>query len=120
MEQTNVTELQKHLRWALEELDRHVTIGGDGVARNRCEGQVVDGYTDAYSAAKKAITTPKLEVGRKVWIDFPSDPGYGNGYTGKATLLEWDTFDGEISWRVAIPSGDDEGWFPEDYIIALL
>lgn len=123
--QQNTTKLQAHLRWALEELDRYVTIGGDGVARNRCEGQVVDGYTDAYSAAKKALQPPKLDVGVRVWINFPSDPGLDNGYSGEATLLEREDrngreMDGAPTWRVSIPGGDDESWFPEDSLTPLL
>lgn len=121
MEQSNTTKLQGHLRWALEELDRYVTIGGDGVARNRCEGQVVDGYTDAYSAAKKALNLPKLESGQKVWIVYPNDDGLSNGYSGEATLIERDEWDGgEINWRVSIPGGDDECWFPESCMTPLL
>lgn len=117
--QQNTTKLQAHLRWALEELDRYVTIGGDGVARNRCEGQVVDGYTDAYSAAKKALQPPKLDVGVRVWINFPSDPGYDNGYSGEATLLEREVCEDGPSWRVSIPRIDDENWFPEDSLTPL-
>ena len=123
MTNQNTQTLQNHLRWALGELDRYVTIGGDGVARNRCEGQVVDGYTDAYSAAKKALQLPKLDVGVRVWINFPSDPGYDNGYSGEATLLERDNsealFTGEM-WRVSIPGGDDECCFPANSMTPLL
>ena len=123
MTNQNTTVLQKHLRWALAELDRYVTIGGDGVARNRCEGQVVDGYTDAYSAAKKALQLPKLDVGVRVWITFPADTGLDNGYSGEATLLEHDNsealFTGEM-WRVSIPGGDDECWFPANSMTPLL
>ena len=118
--QQNTTKLQAHLRWALEELDRYVTIGGDGVARNRCEGQVVDGYTDAYSAAKKVLQLPKLAVGVRVWINFPSDYGLDNGYSGEATLLERDDdIDSCVMWRVSIPGGD-ECCFPEDSMTPLL
>lgn len=126
MEQSNnTTKLQEHLRWALEELDRYVTIGGDGVARNRCGGQVIDGYTNAYSAATKALQLPKLDVGVRVWIDFPSDSGLDNGYSGEATLLERDDrkgrgWDGMVMWRVSIPDGDDESWFPENSLTPLL
>ena len=123
MTNQNTTVLQKHLRWALAELDRYVTIGGDGVARNRCEGQVVDGYTNAYSAAKKALQLPKLDVGARVWINFPADTGLDNGYSGEATLLEHDNsealFTGEM-WRVSIPGGDDECWFPANSMTPLL
>lgn len=118
----NTAKLQEHLRWALEELDRYVTIGGDGVARNRCEGQVVEDYTKAYSAAKKALTLPKLEPEQRVWIVYPNDEGLANGYIGAATLIERDTeqfIDGP-SWRVSIPDGDDECWFPESCITPLL
>lgn len=121
MEQSNnTTKLQEHLRWALEELDRYVTIGGDGVARNRCGGQVIDGYTNAYSAATKALQLPKLDVGVRVWINFPSDPGYDNGYSGEATLLEREVCEDGPSWRVSIPRIDDENWFPENSITPLL
>lgn len=77
---TNTTTLQTHLEWALNELDRYVTIGGDGIARNRCEGQVVDGYTDPYSAARKSLTVPSLKAGQRVQIAFAADPGFNNGY----------------------------------------
>jgi hypothetical protein len=121
MEQSNnTTKLQEHLRWALEELDRYVTIGGDGVARNRCEGQVVDGYTDAYSAAKKALQPIKFEVGCKVWINYAADDGLYNEYIGEATLLEREIWEDGPNWRVSIPGGDDESWFPESSITPLL
>lgn len=122
--QQNTTKLQAHLRWALEELDRYVTIGGDGVARNRCEGQVVDGYTGAYSAAKKALQLPKLDVGVRVWINFPAEAGYDNGYSGEAILLERDDDVDDLNscalWRVSIPGGDDECWFPANSMTPLL
>ena len=121
MEQSNnTTKLQAHLRWALEELDRYVTIGGDGVARNRCGGQVIDGYTNAYSAATKALQLPKLDVGVRVWVDFPSDSGLDNGYSGEATLLEREVCEDGPNWRVSIPGGDDESWFPENSLTPLL
>ena len=125
MTNQNTQTLQNHLRWALGELDRYVTIGGDGVARNRCEGQVVDGYTDAYSAAKKALQLPKLDVGVRVWINFPADrDDFDNGYSGEATLLERDDDVDDLNscalWRVSIPGGDDECWFPANSMTPLL
>ena len=123
MTNQNTQTLQNHLRWALGELDRYVTIGGDGVARNRCEGQVVDGYTDAYSAAKKVLQLPKLDVGVRVWINFPADTGLDNGYSGEATLLEHDDDIDDLNscalWRVSIPGGD-ECWFPANSMTPLL
>lgn len=118
---TNTTTLQTHLEWALNELDRYVTIGGDGIARNRCEGQVVDGYTDPYSAARKSLTVPSLKAGQRVQIAFAADPGFNNGYIGEATLCErLDWSEAGPHWRVSVPNGDDDIWFPETSITPFL
>jgi hypothetical protein len=123
MTNQNTQTLQSHLRWALNELDRYVTIGGDGIARNHCEGRVVEDYVQAYSAARKSLQPPELKIGSRVWINFPADTGLDNGYSGEATLLEHDNsealFTGEM-WRVSIPGGDDECWFPANSMTPLL
>lgn len=61
----NTDNLQAHLRWALEELDRYVIIGGDGIARNRCEGQMVTDYIKPYSAAKTALSLSAIDPSLK-------------------------------------------------------
>lgn len=117
---TNAQKLKEHLRWALEELDRYVTIGGDGVARNRFEGQLVEGYVKPYSAAKNVLVKRSFQHGQQVWINFPNDPGVENGYVGNAMLLEFD--DTEIDgpqWRAALPNEGGDAWFPENCISPL-
>jgi hypothetical protein len=57
-----------------------------------------------------------MKPGDTVIIAFAGEPGMKNGYTGKAVLIELDTdmelWENEPHWRVKLPSGDDQSYFP--------